>query len=477
MDIAYYLSELLGQLGEVNVPGLGKFTQFKINAYYNDTEGKFYPPVNEVRYDPHFIDDNILAEYIAEKKKISVASSLYFTEKYISNIKQQAMSQEVPLADLGWMYAEGTGLGFRSAGTLANDPAFYGYPVIELKKLVSTPILEQLESYNQVPKDDTPPPLLEELLEKPEEEVALELPVPEPAASEFDLENYLRELEAGAVINYPVTEAPGSEPEVNISQPDIKSETPEPVPLVPEPAVPEPVMDVALPGHVPGPSTPDTLYVEPYASPSVFTPKPQQQVEEEFIFEGKGYDNVDQTIAEEKSRKWLWISLLCIAVLLSAGAIVYYIHQQSISKGQKPLALPVVKKAPLKKDTLKAASPADSLKDSTKTAVISDTTQKTAAPVTPPNGIGIIDSTKVRYELVGVACNTIAAANVCVINYKSLGFSDAHVIVPTPPGSGNLFKVSLGTFASRADAINKKRELLNTGNIRTINLIKINPTK
>jgi hypothetical protein len=477
MDIAYYLSELLGQMGEVNVPGLGKFTQFKINAFYNDAESRFYPPVNEVRYDPHFIDDNILAEYIAEKKKISVASSLYFTEKYISNIKQQATSQEVPLADLGWIYAEGTGLGFRSAGTLANDPAFYGYPVIELKKLAGTPILEQLESYNQVPKDDTPPPLLEELLEKPEEEVASELPVPEPTASEFDLENYLRELEAGAVINYPVTETPQPEPGVNISQPNLKPGTPGLVPLVPEPAVPEPVMDVALPGHVPEPPAPDTPYVEPYTQPSsVFTPKQQQHVEEEFIFEGKGYDNVDYTIAEEKSRKWLWIILLCVTVILSAGVIVYYIHQQSV-KVQKPLALPVVKKAPLKKDTVKAASLADSLKDSTKTAAITDTLQKTAASVTPPNGIAIIDSTKVRYELVGVACNTTAAANVCVINYKSLGFSDAHVITPTPPGSGNLIKVSLGTFASRADAINKKRELLNTGNIRTINLIKINPTK
>jgi len=476
MDIAYYLSELLGQLGEVNVPGLGRFTQFKINAYYNDAESKFYPPVNEVRYDPNFIDDNILAEYIAEKKKISVASSQYFTEKYISNIKQQAMSQEVPLADLGWMYAEGTGLGFRSAGTLANDPAFYGYPVIELKKLVGTPILEQLESYNQVPKDDTPPPLLEELLEKPEEEVAPELPVPEPAASEFDLETYLRELEDGTGITHPVAETTQPEPEADISQPGIISETPEPVPVVPEPTIPEPaVMDVALPGHVPEPEAPDTTYVEPYASPSsVFTPKQQQQVEEEFIFEGKGYDNVDQTIAEEKSRKWLWISLICVAVLLLAGALVYYIHQQSISKGQKPLALPVVKKAPVKKDTVKAA--ADSSKDSTKTAVITDTLQKTAAPVTPPNGIGIIDSTKVRYELAATSCKTMAEANLRVTTYKSLGFSDAHALIPGP-GMGRLLRVSLGTFMNRADAINKRRELLNTGNVSEIEILKINPKK
>ena len=70
----------------------------------------------------------------------------------------------------------------------------------------------------------------------------------------------------------------------------------------------------------------------------------------------------------------------------------------------------------------------------------------------------------------------MAEASLRVTNYKSLGISDAHILAPTS-GLGRLIKVSLATYANRTDAVNKKRELLNTGNVRDIEIIKINPTK
>ena len=52
MDLSYYLSEILEQQGEVNVPGLGHFAKVRVNGYYNDDEARFYPPYNEIQFDP-----------------------------------------------------------------------------------------------------------------------------------------------------------------------------------------------------------------------------------------------------------------------------------------------------------------------------------------------------------------------------------------------------------------------------------------
>ena len=70
----------------------------------------------------------------------------------------------------------------------------------------------------------------------------------------------------------------------------------------------------------------------------------------------------------------------------------------------------------------------------------------------------------------------MAEANLRVTNYKSLGISDAHFLIPGP-GEGKLIKVSLATFMNQADAINKRREILSTGNVSEIEIKKINPTK
>src|ERR1700744_2934765 len=100
MDVGYYLSELLGQAGEVNVPGLGHFVQLRVEGHYNSSEGVFYPPSNKVGFDPHYTDDDSLAEYISERRSISLASSKYFTEKYIHNLRNESMMKDVAIADL-----------------------------------------------------------------------------------------------------------------------------------------------------------------------------------------------------------------------------------------------------------------------------------------------------------------------------------------------------------------------------------------
>jgi hypothetical protein len=153
MDIANYLSELLGRHGKISVPDLGFFTQVRVNGYYNDAEGKFYPPGYRVQFDPEPVkNDDTLAYYIAEKKNISLASSKYFTEKYITGLKQELTIKEVAFADLGWFYMNEGQIAFRPNEQHGNEPNFYGYAPVAIKKL-------NQEFETQVPETRVPEPL------------------------------------------------------------------------------------------------------------------------------------------------------------------------------------------------------------------------------------------------------------------------------------------------------------------------------
>jgi cell division septation protein DedD/nucleoid DNA-binding protein len=135
MDVGYFISELLAQHGNVSVPGLGNFTHTRINGHYNEKEGKLYPPTYSVQFDPQSVDDVTLAQYIADKKNISLASSKYFTDKFINSVKLQAQSADAPLADMGWFYTQDAQLFFRPNTDISTDPDFFGYQPVKLHKL------------------------------------------------------------------------------------------------------------------------------------------------------------------------------------------------------------------------------------------------------------------------------------------------------------------------------------------------------
>ena len=136
MNIADYLSELLGMHDEVSVPGLGYFVRTRVNAYYDDKESKFYPPYHQVKFVPQPKDDDTFTQYVADKKNISLASSKYFAEKFIGKLKEEAAKGKYLFADLGLFYTDkDLQLVFKPNERVAADPAFYGYPEINMYKL------------------------------------------------------------------------------------------------------------------------------------------------------------------------------------------------------------------------------------------------------------------------------------------------------------------------------------------------------
>lgn len=428
MDIAYYLSELLEQLGEVSVPGLGSFTRVRVDGYYNNDEGRFYPPASRLEFTQQDVDDDVLTQYIGVKKRISLASSKYFTEKYITGLKQEVVSREIPFAELGSLYFADGRIRFRGAQTLP-DPEFYGYPTISLHKKNTAPVY----SY-------------EEPVTAPEAEQSEEghiIPVLEP----FTEEDHLHEPN------------PGYNAEVKEGQAEEEQASYEHIVLY-DPEKAKTVVEKQNDNFTP--------------QPEIITPREEE--ENDFFFRKSIYREPvveEEVVVEEeeveprRSYLWLWITLIVLAV--AGGGIYgwYYYQQQQAGPVKK------VKAAP-------AAAPKDTT-DSTSTTL--PTAKDTAAAANSGKIIPVqnapastIDSTKKRYEVIGVKTGSLAEANNIVGNYKSIGIN-AHILgrkdIPGP-----LYKISLGTYSTYAKAWAARDSLLKTNKVRKdIEVRTINPKK
>jgi len=184
MDIAYYISDLLGQQGELSVPNLGYFAQIRKPAYYDEMAKKFFPPQYVVQYDPQVIEgDDSLAEYITRLKKISIASSRYFIEKYITGLKTQVVVEDIPFADLGKFSSDGVKLTFHP-GAKTNAPQFFAFPPIAVTRLHGEPPEAKPTVINKQDQFVIPPAMSEPAFKPspiyPQEKTPAREPVPTP---------------------------------------------------------------------------------------------------------------------------------------------------------------------------------------------------------------------------------------------------------------------------------------------------------
>jgi len=425
VDIAYYLSELLEQLGEVNVPGLGSFTRVKVDGYYNSDEGRFYPPASKLGFRQQYIDDDVLTQYIGVKKRISLASSKYFTEKYITGLKQEVMSREIPFAELGSLYFENGRIQFRAAQSIP-DPEFYGYPAISLNKKTDEPVYH----YEQ--------PVV----------------TPENEAVGEEVQEHVYE---------PLTEDDQLHEPAAVNEPEVKE---------------EPVEEERVSYEHTTPYTPEQTEPVVEEHNEYFTPQqeviiPKAEEEEDFIFHSAAdmepeaeEEKYEEEVEEERrSYAWLWITL--VVLVLAGGGLYgwYYYQQQQVQPVKKTKAVPAV----TKKDTTDSASTSSPIaKD---TAAAAGAAKNTPAQNTSPS---TIDSTKKRYEIIAAETKTQKEADKIVRNYKSIGIQ-AHVVTDAP---GKRKKVSLGTYDSPTGVNAAMNDLLKTGKVnKGIWPLPINPKK
>jgi nucleoid DNA-binding protein len=157
MNLADYLSELLVQHDEVSVPGLGYFMRMRMHAHYNEKEAKFYPPYHRVKFVPQIKDDDTFAQYVAQKKNISLASSKYFIEKFIVKVKDDASKNSYLFSGLGSFNVNQDQLVFVPNDKITVDPSFFGYEPVNIDK-AERPLLT--ESVKPVFAEPAPSPII-----------------------------------------------------------------------------------------------------------------------------------------------------------------------------------------------------------------------------------------------------------------------------------------------------------------------------
>ncbi|MDF2432701.1 MAG: hypothetical protein JWP44_2332 [Mucilaginibacter sp.] len=196
MNLADYLSELLRQSDEVSVPGLGYFFRERLNSYYNEREAKFYPPRHQVKFVPELRDDDTFAQYVAAKKNISLASSKYFAEKFVNQLREQAAAGSYLFADIGSFHMDqNQNLVFKPYDQVPNDPDFYGYPPINIYKSVPVDINHHVYHEPVVSPAISAPPVVNTLTEANAAAVA----------DDGEVISTEREVNAPPVLNTPPT--------------------------------------------------------------------------------------------------------------------------------------------------------------------------------------------------------------------------------------------------------------------------------
>ena len=90
MQLSRYIQELLFQYECVTIPQFGAFLTRSLKVKI-DHKGVFCPPRKEVNFNQLlFVNDGLLAHFIARRENMSYESSLRAIEKEVSSMKKRA---------------------------------------------------------------------------------------------------------------------------------------------------------------------------------------------------------------------------------------------------------------------------------------------------------------------------------------------------------------------------------------------------
>ncbi len=163
MDIAAFICEQLEHRSVINVPGLGSFYRNRVEGYYNQEQQQFYPPSIQIQFDNELPEDDTLATLLSTEKRISQASASYFIEKFVSNIRQLATTDNVPLGNIGVFNIRQNQLTFTPKRRSEVNELFYGLAPVKLRR--NNPYRQQPEeiipfSFSDIPAN---PPVQQEI--------------------------------------------------------------------------------------------------------------------------------------------------------------------------------------------------------------------------------------------------------------------------------------------------------------------------
>lgn len=131
----------------VIVPNLGGFMTHSVNAYYDENENLFLPPMRTLGFNAQLtINDSLLAQSYVEAYDISFPEAIRRIEDEVAELKERIATEGMyELTDIGTLSVNGDGrYEFKPCEAGILTPSLYGLSSFEMKKIsiVSPEIVE-----------------------------------------------------------------------------------------------------------------------------------------------------------------------------------------------------------------------------------------------------------------------------------------------------------------------------------------------
>jgi len=475
MDILLYLSELLKQQNSIGVTGLGTFYKKKFAGRYDKEKQSFLPPGYTLEFTPEVKEEDLLVNYIAEKRNISKESAQYYISQFVEEINNKLeIEHEAELESVGRLFfTEHEGLSFEPAENIILGSKYYGLPkVTETQPVEDSPAEEtkqnptdNLKSEQEELNEDEQ--IYDEIAEAPtnhKEEIKTEQPLPEIENIELDevrddLKNTLanstnvEEVEVPEFIKEQHEEHPnrfGHQPE---------SEEPKTFINLEEDEVAEPVVQA-----------PEFIKEQHAEHPNRFGHNPM----------------IEDAVVEDEKSVWskIWIGIIVLIIL---AGIAYFAKPEwfgsNVNNGTdsvivaKDTTAKVIKvdSTKLKQDSI---TKTDSILKANQVEKTLDSTKKAqVVGVKPPSAVKNETATVVNntanstFDVIAASFQSQTKAKVFIKQMEKYGLKAKIANLP-----GKLKKVSIASFKTEAEARLQRPELAKKIKIKELDIIQVNNT-
>lgn len=476
MDILIYLSELLRQQDSVGVTDLGTFYKKKFAGRYDKEKQSFFPPGYTLEFTAVLKEQDLLSDYIAEKRNISKDSAAYYISKFVeeTNTKLE-LENEAEFENIGRLFfTEHEGLSFEPSQSITLGSKYFGLP--NVKETQSTEDItpsadakisdEIVKPEHEETNDDEQ--VYDEIAEAPthhQEEIKAEQPLPEIENIELDevkddLKNTLANSPDVEIVDAPefIKEQHEEHPNRFGHQPE--SEEPKTFINLEEEHTP-------IEQHVIG--TPEFIKEQHAAHPNRF-----------------GHDPViEDAIVEDEKSIWskIWIGII---VLIVIAAIAYFVKPEwfgkqmavtadsTLVKKDTTATVVAVDSTKLKQDSI---AKTDSILKANQLGKSIDSAKKTqAVGIKPPSAVKaetatVVNSANATFDVIAASFQSESKAKVFIKQMEKYGLKAKIANLP-----GRLKKVSIASFKTEAEARTQRPELAKKIKIKELDIIQVNNT-
>ena len=160
MDLKSYLLELIATQKIIGINAFGTLYKNKIPGRYDFETHSFLPPKYEISFTTGLKEDETLANFISEKKNISVESANYYINAFVENIQTQLTDhQQADFSPFGELKLIDDQIVFEPSKTFEISFDFYGLPrvaatVEENLILEDTETTEDIESEEKAESEE-----------------------------------------------------------------------------------------------------------------------------------------------------------------------------------------------------------------------------------------------------------------------------------------------------------------------------------